>query len=95
MEYLVEGLRYSLSYKDLRKRYNEMIELSDEDFLESLPEALHLACVICYLKETPIEHTLSDMGVIHELVHLLHIKEDTLADLPRIRLVFKNVLKLC
>lgn len=95
MEYLVEGLRYSLSYKDLRKRYNEMIELSDEDFLERLPEALHLACVICYLKETPIEHALSDMGVIHELVHLLHIKEDTLADLPRIRLVFKNVLELC
>jgi len=95
MNYLVEGLQYSLSYSELRDKYMEMIHLSDEEFLQRIPEAAHLACIICYLKETPLEHCLSDMGVIHELIHLMHIKEDTLQDLPRIRLIFKEVLELC
>jgi hypothetical protein len=94
MIYLVEGLQYSLSYSDLRDRYNEFINLTDEEFLERVPEALHLACIICYLKETPLEHCLSDMGIIHELSHLLHIKEATLRDLPRIRITFEEVLHL-
>jgi len=95
MNYIVEGIQYRLSYSDLRDRYNEMVNLTDEEFLERLPEAAHLACFICYLKETPLEHCLSDMGIIHELIHLIHIKEDTLQDLPRIRMVFKEVLQLC
>jgi hypothetical protein len=94
MIYLVEGLQYSLSYSDLRDRYNEFINLTDEEFLERVPEALHLACIICYLKETPLEYCLSDMGVIHELTHLIHIKDETLVDLPRIRITFEEILHL-
>ena len=95
MKYLIEGIQYHLSYTELRDKYREMRELSDEEFLDKIPEAMHLACVICYLKETPLQHCLSDMGVIHELAHLIHIKEDTIADLPRIRATFDHVLELC
>ena len=94
MEYLVDGTKYSLSYSDLRDRYNEFVALTDQEFMERISEALHLACVIAYLKEIPNEWIVSDKGIIHEMIHLIHIGEDPLVNLQEIRESFKEMLKL-
>lgn len=68
--------------------------MTDEEFLKNLPSALHLATVICFFKETPSYICLCDIGIIHELVHLLHIPEDTQGRLRDIRKDFEFQLKL-
>jgi hypothetical protein len=94
IEYLVDGVKYGISYQDLKDHYHELCYMTDEKFLENIPKALHLACAICWFKEVPTYVCLSDRGIIHELVHLIHIKEDTLPELRRIRDTFKEQLKL-
>lgn len=91
--YLSEGEKFSLSYQKLKDHYLDFCDMSDSDFLKNLPDALHLACVICFLKETPTYICLTDKGIIHELVHLL--KEDvTTTSLKEIRDLFKLTLHL-
>lgn len=90
MEYLVEGKKYNLSYQELREEYTKHIEMSDEEFMQNLPSALHLACIVCFLKETPTYLTLNDTGIIHQLVHLLHLGDTPLDPLNEIREQFKR-----
>ncbi len=94
MEYLVNGTKYNLSYSDLKERYINISELSLDRFLLILPEVLHLTCIISYLKEIPSYVTLSDEGLIHQLVHLLHIGNEPLIDAEKIRQQFINDMKL-
>lgn len=94
MEYLVEGTKYNLSYSDLKERYINISELSLDRFLLILPEVLHLTCIISYLKEVPSYVTLSDEGLIHQLVHLLHIGDEPLIDAEKIRQQFIDDMKL-
>jgi len=94
MEYLVNGTKYNLSYSDLKERYINISELSLDRFLLILPEVLHLTCIISYLKEIPSYVTLSDEGLIHQLVHLLHIEDEPLIDAEKIRQQFINDMKL-
>lgn len=93
MEYLIQGTKYLLSYQELKGHYISHIAMSDEEFMSNLPSALHLACIICFLKEIPSYICLSDEGIIHELTHLLHL-EDSVVDLKEIRELFKQQLKL-
>lgn len=94
MEYLVDEKRYLLSYSELREEYVRHIEMTDEEFMKNLPSALHLACVICFLKETPSYIVLSDKGVIHQLAHLLHLGDTPLDPLYEVRALFKESLNL-
>lgn len=94
MEYLVDNKKYSLSYTDLKEKYNLFSKLSLSEFLDRLPEVLHLTCIISYLKEVPSYNTLSDTGLIHELVHLLDITDEPLVDAEKIRQKFINEMKL-
>lgn len=94
MEYLIEDKKYNLSYTDLRERYNIISNLSLAEFLKKLPEILHLTCIISFLKEVPSYNTLSDTGLIHELVHLLHIGDEPLVDAEKIRQKFIDEMKL-
>lgn len=94
MQYLIEGDKYILHYQELKEQYILHIAMSDEEFMKNLPSALHLACVICFLKEIPTYICLSDKGVIHELTHLLQHGTDELIILKDIRKVFKQQLKL-
>lgn len=101
MEYIVDDTKFSLSYSELKERYLNALELEDLEFLERLPELSHLACVICWLKDCGRE-VLSDRGLIHELIHLMHFKSDpeknydlyVKHNLERIRKDFEIVLKL-
>lgn len=92
IEYLSEETKFSLSYQELREYYLKFCNMSDTEFLENIPEALHLACIICFLKEIPTYVCLTDKGIIHELTHLLK-ENSTTTSLKEIRYLFK--LTLC
>lgn len=83
---------YSLSYAELREHYTRFCNMSDKEFLEKLPKAAHLACIICFLKEIPAYNIINDTGIIHELIHFI----DGSSELPleKLRELFKETLKL-
>ena len=93
MEYLIEGKKYHFSYRELQEKYYELSFLTLEEFLDRLPEVLHFAVFVCWFKERGNE-CLSDVGVIHELVHLLHIKDEPLVNAEKIKKQFEEELKL-
>lgn len=94
MIYLSDGKKFSLSYRELKTHYDYFCRLSDEEFLMNISDALHLACIICWLKEIPSESCLSDTGIIHELIHLLSGQEGTETELHHIRELFRTSLSL-
>jgi hypothetical protein len=94
MEYLVNGNKYNLSYVELRDKYNEICSLSLQSFLARLPEVLHLACVISFLKEIPNEHLVGDEAILHNLVHLLDIPDEPLVCAEKIKEQFEEEMKL-
>ena len=91
MTYTVEGTTYSLSYRELKAHYENAIDMPDNGFISCIGPLIHLACIICYLKEIPAEVCLSDKGIIHELAHLA---DGTECDLAAVRELFKTTLKL-
>lgn len=94
MHYLINGHQYSVSYPDLRNHYARFCEMTDQEFMDNLPAALHLACIVCWFKGVNIDKSLSDEGVVHQLVHLLNINHDQVVQLGEIRENFKEVLRL-
>lgn len=94
MEYLVNDIKYNFSYKGLKEDYHRLIAMSDKEFLENLPTALHFACFCSYVKELGLEATLGEEGIIHNLIHLIHIPNEPLVDLRQIRKSFKELLLL-
>lgn len=94
IEYKIGKNKYGLSYSELKEYYILHKEMTDEEFIKNLPSALHLACIICFLKEIPTYLCLSDNGVVHELVHLLEHGETELIKLSQIRKKFNKQLKL-
>lgn len=92
--YLIGESRYSLSYSELRELYLQYCGLTDTTFMSKLPEIAHFACVVSYLKEIPLEHVVGDKGIVHELVHLMHIPDGNTRTLKEIRKQFKFQLKL-
>jgi len=89
-----QKFEYDFSYRECRDLYLKYCRLSDSEFLDKLIEILHFACFVSFLKELSINQTLSDNGIIHQLVHLLHIKNEVSVRLPLIRKQFEEVLCL-
>lgn len=94
MIYKIANSEYHLSYSDLRELYLQYCGLSDMQFMAKLPEITHFACAVSYLKEIPLEHVVGDQGIVHELVHLMHIPDGNTRTLKEIRKLFKLQLKL-
>ena len=94
MEYIVNGKKYSLSYQELREWYYKIKEMEDVEFMQNLPKILHLACIICFLKEIPTHACLCDEGIVHELVHLLDGSETSSYDLKSTRELFNEICEL-
>lgn len=94
MEYIVEGVKYHYSYRELKEQYIISCDYSDAEFIQKLPELLHLACFICFVKETPTYVCLSDRGIVHELAHMLHIPDHSKPHMKYLRKLFKEQLKL-
>lgn len=91
IKYVQGGSTYILSYRELRQKHIEICEMTDDEFIKSLPTAMHLACVICFLKEKPATEVLADNGIIHMLAHLMDNVDECVAN---VRLEFKNELQL-
>lgn len=95
LDYCVGTAIYSLSYTEMKEQYHKFVKMSDDEFVENLPAALHFACFVCWFKEIPTYVCLIDDGIIHELAHLLH-KDVGYGkyELKKIRKLFKEQLKL-
>ncbi len=93
MTYLVDDKKFSISYNELREAYILFTEMSDEEFMSKIPQALHLACIICFFKEIPSYICLSDTGVIHELSHIMS-GITPVNSISEIRQTFNQTLKL-
>lgn len=95
-----EGEKYSygFSYKESKDEYQRYIAMTDEEFFhpDNLIAALHFACFIGWVKELPNEILLSDVGLIHMLVHQLHIGYDpsVIEERPLVRERFNQFLEL-
>lgn len=94
IEYLSDGKKFLLSYQETKEHHYRISQLTDEQFLANLPEAIHLACFICFLKEIPTHACLSDTGIIHELVHLSISPDTSVNNLHDIREMFNKLLEL-
>ena len=90
----LDNREYLMSYQNLKEEYHRFCEMTDIQFMMEIPAALHLACVICFLKEIPTDACLCDDGIIHELIHLNHIPNQNTTSLEDIRELFKKVLIL-
>lgn len=82
------GGKYTFSYGSLREDYLRYTMMSDEEFIDNIPEILHFACYACYIKEAPSYIVLSDTGIIHELIHLSLGNNITATPLHKIRDAF-------
>ena len=89
---------YGFSYRESKEEYRRYIAMSDEEFFQhdTLIAALHFATFIGWVKELPNEVLLSDVGLIHLLVHQLHIGDDPCVQAERelVRERFKQLLEL-
>lgn len=99
MEYIPDpsnpDRRFSLSYQELREEHERMVALDDAAFVAELPAAAHLACIIGWLKELGPSATIGDGGIVHELVHLMHMgPSGTTQPLAEIRDQFARSLLL-
>ena len=86
-------MQYEVNYKELKADYELYCAYSDDCFLEELPAIIHFACIVSYFKQLSLNETLSDLGIVHRLVHLLYI-EELKHELPDIRKDFETLLKL-
>lgn len=92
MEHVVDGRRFGVSYRELRENYGRICALTDQEFLLRLPEAAHLACIIGWFKELGAEATIGELGIVREIVHLMH--SGTTTRLEVIRENFRELLRL-
>lgn len=93
MEYIVNDSLYSWSYSEMKRDYERICLLTDEEFISDLKNILHLACFVSYIKELGSDSTLGDEGIIHQLVHLMCL-DDPIIDIKEIREQFETLLKL-
>ena len=102
MEYIVttvvdnklEDKKYCMKYQDLKEKFLSFEAMSDEDFKKNFNEALHLVCVVSYIKDTPSYILLSNVGLIHEMVHYLNKETIPEVNFQRIRNQFNIWVKL-
>lgn len=91
VSYVIEGHRFSYWPEKLEEAHRNLCELSDAEFLQALPEVLHLACMLCFVLDTPTHECLSDRGVIHQLAHLIHIGDEPAVELRLVREKFAGL----
>jgi len=84
-----------VSYRELKTRYEEVVNYTNLQFKENIIKIAHLACIISYFKELPSECTIGDEGIVHQLIHLMDIPDEPLISLQEIREQFNTLLKLC
>lgn len=94
IHYTVGGTTYSLDYQELKAEYDKVIAYTDQQFMQNLPQIAHLACIVAYFKGLGVQATISDKGIVHELIHLMTDPEEPTNDLQEIREKFNWLIQL-
>jgi len=93
IEYNVDNSTYILRYRELKDQHYQFCIMTDAEFLQNVPGAAHLACIIGWMKELSLDDLVGDHGIIHELIHIIDHNAE-LPYLPEIRAKFESLLKL-
>lgn len=93
MLYLINNHKLSYSYQELKEEFLCWSNKSDEEFFSNIPELLHFVCIVSYIKELSNISLVSDLGIIHELVHMLN-NIPTIQSKKEIRMLFDTLLIL-
>lgn len=94
MEYILDDKKFFFSYEQLKEQYLKFKEMSEEEFFSDIPRLLHFACFIGWIKELGNECLISDVGIIHELIHLLEKGVEPVLTKEEIRNNFLTLLEL-
>ena len=94
MEYVLDDKKFSFSYKQLKEQYLKFKEMSEEEFFSDIPRLLHFACFVGWIKELGNDCLISDVGIIHELVHFLEKDVETVLTKEELRDKFLTLLEL-
>ena len=96
MNYTQGNREYHLDYQSLKNDFNRISSLNDEQFLENLPNILHLTVFVCWFKGLSSNVVLADDGIVHQLVHLLTLRDEPLimGNLKEIRQLFNEQIAL-
>lgn len=90
-----DSRNFSFSYKDLREKYILFKEISDEEFVHNIMHVIHFACLVSWIKEIGLDASLSDVGIVHELVHIAITPEESrMKSLREVREDFNKLMKL-
>ena len=66
--------------------------MDNKTFIKNAQKALHFACYVCWIKNLPTKKILSDEGLIHQLVHLLHKSTASYVNIEDLRKIFNESL---
>lgn len=94
MRYLINGIEYLFDYSHVKSLYERYSTCTDDEFMDNLPNIAHLACFVCYLKGFGNDSTISDKGIIHELIHLMTEPKEPTNKLQEVRQSFNEKIKL-
>lgn len=89
-----DGKIYTFNYQELKEKYLEIEGLPDSVFVSQIPEILHFCCFVSFIKGLDSSILLGDGGLIHELVHFIHIPNEPLLDLYEVRKNFEILMRL-
>ena len=84
---------FSLDTELLASDFRRFTTMNHAEFLRALPDAIHFACLVSWWKGFG-QDAVSDVGIVHQLVHLLTIPGEPMIDLVEIRDQFKRELFL-
>ena len=90
-QYNLKGRTFIYDPEMLSFYYNNFKNMSDEEFLENIPKALHFACYMSFVLKLDHIDTLRDVGIIHELVHLLNEGTKWYVNINKVRELFTEL----
>lgn len=90
-KYKIENREYVYDASMLRFHYASFTIMDDKEFLENLPSALHFACFMSFILKLDQITTLSDKGIVHELVHLSNTGTKQFSDIKKVREKFYDL----
>tara|TARA_Y100001938_G_C8051618_1_gene412098 strand:- start:1008 stop:1319 length:312 start_codon:yes stop_codon:yes gene_type:complete len=93
-EYKRGDKTYIYDAKVLEFQYNTFKNMTNDEFIENIIDALHFACYVSWLNKLNTDQTLADNGIIHELVHLTKKNTRQYQNISETRKKFNKMLKI-
>lgn len=90
-KYKIGSKEYVYDPELLKFHYHSFTIMSDEEFLEELPQVMHFACFMSFVLKLDHIKTLSDDGIIHELVHLSGLGTKKYTNIKDVRKKFNDL----